>query len=202
MKSIKGFILVISLFLTAISLVSCNLEDFNLKKLATPSDIVPDIFAPLVYGTFEVKDLRAFPPPDFFVIQPGDSLILDPLVLDKTGTSFRTTGIDSLYLITHFTNNTVCDMEFLMSFVSKTGAQVGASFFSKNIPAGAHDFLIPLFPLGPTDQNNLELSSEIKLSFKLRLPQSASGSVTYGSIKSNSFSYNMSFYAPANLRNL
>ena len=143
-----------------------------------------------------------FPPPDFFVIQPGDSLILDPLMLNKTGTSFITTGIDSLYLITHFTNNTVFDMEFVLSFVSSTGAQLGASFFSGSIPAGKQDFLIPLFPLGPTDKNNLELSSQIRLSFKLRYPQTAPGPVTYGSIKSNSFSINMSFYAPVNLRNL
>jgi len=200
MKSIKRFILVISLFLTAISIISCNLEDFNLKKLATPNDIVPDLFAPLLYGTYEVKDLMAFPPPAFFAIQKGDSLMLDPLILDKTGTSFKIAGIDSLYLITHFKNNSVFDMEFLMSFVSPSGATLGKPFFSGNIPAGVEK--VPIFAMGPADQNNLELASYIKLSFKLRLPQTALAPVTYGAIKSNSFSIDMSFYAPVNLRNL
>jgi hypothetical protein len=200
MKSIKRFILIISLFLTAIWLISCNLEDFNLKKLSTPNDIVPDLFAPLLYGTFEVKDLMAFPPPAFFVIQRGDSLSLDPMILDKTGTSFKIAGVDSLYLLTNVTNNTVCDMEIVMSFVSSTGATLGTPFFSGNIPAGTQK--IPKFAMGPTDQNNLELASYIKLSLKLRLPQTASGSVTYGAIKSNSFSIDMSFYAPVNLRKL
>ena len=202
MKSIKRFICLISLFLTSIWLISCNLEDFNLKKLANPNDIVPNLFAPFLYGTYDVKDLNAFPPPANFQIQPGDSLILDPLVLDKKTTSFNIAGIDSIYLITHVTNNTVFDMEFIMSFVSKTGATLGTPFFSGNIPKGAQDILLPLFPLGPTDQNNLELSSYIKLNFKLRLPADAPSPVSYGSIKSNSFSINMSFNAPVNFRNL
>jgi len=202
MKSIKRFRLVISLFLTAISLISCNLEDFNLKKLANPNDIVPNLFAPFLYGTYDVKDLNAFPPPANFQIQPGDSLILDPLVLDKKTTSFNIAGIDSIYLITHVTNNTVFDMEFIMSFVSKTGATLGVPFFSGIIPKGEPEYLIPKFPMGPSDQNNLENATYIKLSFKLRLPQNTSTPFTYGAISSNSFSFNMSFYAPVNFRNL
>ena len=56
MQLIRRFISVVVLLFAAIMLFSCNLDDFNLNKLADPIDIVPDVYAPLAYGTFKVKD--------------------------------------------------------------------------------------------------------------------------------------------------
>ena len=99
------------------------------------------------------------------------------------GTSFSSAAVDSVYLITHFTNETLCEMEFELSFVTASGIQIGKSFPSGIIPAEAKDFpILPLFGLGLVDQNNLEQATEIKLSFKLFPP--TIGNPTYGAVKS------------------
>ncbi|MCX6236839.1 MAG: hypothetical protein NTY07_04635, partial [Bacteroidia bacterium] len=124
MTIINRFITGIVFFFSAIMLFSCNLEDFNLKKLTNKEDIIPDVFAPLAYGTFKVSDLVTAAIPDGFPI-PAAGMRLDSITLSKTGTSFRSAAIDSVYLITHFTNNTPCDMEFDLSFIDiSTGLRI------------------------------------------------------------------------------
>ena len=98
MKMIKGFISGVVLFFAMCMIFSCNLDDFNLKKLANPDDIVPDIFAPLAYGTFKVKDLvNAGSLADNFPI-PSSGLELDTVILNKKGTSFTNSAIDSVHI--------------------------------------------------------------------------------------------------------
>lgn len=197
MGLIKRFISGIVLFSAALMMFSCNLEDFNLNKLSKTNDIVPDVFAPFAYGTFKVSDLVPTPaPPDNAQI-PTIGINLDPVIISKLGTSFSSAAIDSVYLITHFTNDTPCDVEFELSFVTASGIQIGKSFPSGIIAAGAKDFRIPLFGLSPVDQNNLEQATDIKLSFKLLPP--TTGNITYGAVKSKQFSVKISFYAPVNL---
>lgn len=201
MKRIKRFISGIVLFITAVMLFSCHLEDFNLDKLSDTNDIIPEFFAPFAYGTFKVSDLAPTPaPPDNAQI-PAIGINLDPVIISKSGTSFSTAAIDSVYLITHFTNDTPCDAEFELSFVTASGIQIGKSFSSGKIAAGAKDFpILPLFGLGPADQNDLQRATDIKLSFKL-IPF-ATGNIVYGVVKSKQFSVKISFYAPVNLQKL
>jgi len=198
MGLIKRFISGIVLFAAALMLFSCNLEDFNLNRLSRTNDVVPDVFAPLAYGTFKVSDLAPVPaPPDNAQI-PAIGINLDPVIISKVGTSFSSAAIDSVYLITHFTNETPCDVEFELSFVTASGIQIGKSFPSGKIAAGAKDFpILPYFGLGLADQNNLEQATDIKLSFKLFPP--TTGNITYGAVKSKQFSVKISFYAPVNL---
>lgn len=198
MGLIKRFISGIVLFSAALMMFSCNLEDFNLNKLSKTNDIVPDVFAPLAYGIFKVSDLAPVPAPLDNAQIPAFGINLDPLIISKLGTTFSSAAIDSVYLITHFTNETPCDVEFELSFVTASGIQIGKSFPSEKIAAGAKDFpILPLFGLGLADQNNLEQATDIKLSFKLLPPTTVN--ITYGAVKSKQFSVKISFYAPVNL---
>ena len=200
MTLIKRFISGIVLFFVAIMLFSCNLEDFNLKKLANPDDIIPDVFAQLAYGTFKVKDLVTTPVPDNFPIT-SLGLPLDPVIVSKAGTSFRTSAVDSVYLITHFTNTTPVDIEFTLSFVDKSsGSQLGKSYTSVKILPGAVDQKIQ-FNLGPIEQDNLQKATDIKMSYKISSPDGANPKM-YGLVKNTLFTIKISFYAPVNLRKL
>ena len=200
MKIIKKFISGVVLLFAAIMLFSCNLEDFNLKKLANPNDIVPDIFAPVAYGTFKVSDFVPIPTLDDNFPIPNSSLSLDSVIISKVGTTFRSAAIDTVFLITHFTNSTLVDIEFNMSFIDKfSGNPPAKSFPSGKIAPGAIDQMIQ-FKLGPTDQNNLQNATDIKMSFKISSP--ATGSITYGAVKSKPFTIKIYFHVPVNLQKL
>ena len=200
MKRIKRFTSGVVLFSVTIILFSCNLEDFNLKKLADPTYIAPDLFAPLAYGTFKMEDLVSASIPDSYTLPSAPTgITLDPFHMDKTGTSFRSSAIDSVYLITHFTNDTPADMEFQLSFFDKTtGALLGGPYNSGMIPAGAKDFLCEIIRLGPTDQDNLVNSDDIRLYFKLFSPATGAP-VSYGSAKLKYFTIEIAFHAPVQL---
>lgn len=198
MTLLKRFNSGILLFLAAFTLFSCNLEDFNLKKLVDPVDIVPDFFAPLAYGTFTVTDLIPVPKPDDNFQIPVGGIDLSPVVVSTLGTSFRSEAIDSVYLITQFTNETQCDMEFELFFLSSaTGLPVNIKLFKSGIiPANSPEKRIQ-FDLGPTDLDNLNNSSDIRLNFKFSPP--ATGITTFGDVKSQVFSFKISFHSPVNL---
>lgn len=199
MTIIKHFIYGFVLLIAAIMMFSCNLEDFDLKKLTNKEDIIPEIFAPLAYGTFKVSDLVTATIPDGFQIPTG-GIPLDSIKLFKTGTSFRNAAIDSVYLITNFTNDTPCDMEFDLSFIDmSTGLRLGQIFNSGMIPANTKDNRIQ-FPFGPVDQDNLMNSTSIKLDFKISSP--AGNPVLFKAVKKTSFTIRISFYSPVNLRKL
>lgn len=198
MAVIRFSILGLALLVAAILLFSCNLEDFNLKKLTNKEDIIPDIYAPLAYGTFKVSDLVTSPGPGDNSQIPLGGWTLNPIILSKTGTSFRNAAVDSVYLITHFTNNTPCEMSFDFSFIDATGLTIGNTF-SSVIPAGAPDFRIQ-FDFGPLDQDNLGNATDLKLSINLASPTGKS--IFYKDAKNKQFTINLSFYAPVNLRKL
>lgn len=190
----------IVLFIAAAMLFSCDLEDFNLRKLANPNYIVPDVFAPLAYGTFTVSELvPAGSIPGTYQI-PTNGRRLEPMLLSKSGTSFSSTAIDSVYLITHITNNTPCDMEFELSFADASGIQLAQPFPSGKISAGSVDQKIE-FPLDTVDQDRLQSSAYIKLLFKISSP--AGGNlITYDLVRLSSFTVKISFHAPVKLREL
>jgi hypothetical protein len=191
----------ILLFMLAVSLVSCNLEDFNLNKLAKPTDVIPDIFAPLAYGSFKIKDLVAAPEPNDNSQVPAGGITLEPILLNRSGTTFRSDAMDSVYLVIHFTNNTPVDIEFTINFSNGTaGSQIGKSFVSENIPPGAINQKI-IFGLGPQDQDNLQIAKSFNLSFRITSPD-ATNPETYGVIKNTSFTTQLYFYAPINLGKL
>jgi hypothetical protein len=187
----------ILLIITVIFLFSCNLEDFNLKKLADPVDIVPEVFAPLAYGTFKVDDFAPVPVPDDNTTVPVGGIDLLPVILNKTGTSLSSAAIDSVYLITHFTNETPCDMEFELSFTNASGTQIGLPFTSEKISAGAIDQKIQ-FPLDSTDKDNLQTATDIKLAFRI-FSSDVANPILYSAVKSKSFTIKISFYAPVKL---
>jgi len=187
----------IVLFIMATMLSSCNLEDFNLNKLADPVDITPEVFAPLAYGKFKVQDLVTFVIPDTARIPPGVGLPLNPVSISKTGTAFRNTAVDSVYLILHITNESPVDIQLTLSFLSSlTGPAIGKTFTSAPVPAGIKDYRIQ-FDLGPTDQDNLVNCTHIGLDFTLLSP--ITGTLTYGAAKSKSIMVKIAAYVPVQL---
>jgi len=200
MKLVKHFISGFVLLFASIILFSCHLDDFNLNKLANPVDIIPEVYAPLVYGTFTVANLVPLPVPANSTPIPIGGIEL-PLVVSKSGTSFSSAAIDSVYLITHISNNTPCAMEFDLSFLnSATGPSIGKIYSSGKIPANTPDFeVLPLFGLDRTDQDNLQSATFIKLDFRL-FPSTTPS--TYGVVKLTSFAFNISFYAPVHIQKL
>jgi len=197
MKLIVHFISGFVLLFASIILSSCHLEDFNLNKLVNPVDIIPDVYAPLAYGTFKVQNIIPDPATPNSMLIPIGGMDL-PLVVSKSGTTFSSDAIDSVYLITHISNNTPCEMEFDLSFLnSSTGLPIGKVLPSLKILANDKDFIV--FCLDRFDQDNLQKATFIKMNFKLYPSLTAS---TYGDIKSASFSFNISFHAPVNLQKL
>jgi hypothetical protein len=196
MVTIKRYFSGVAIFISAMILYSCNTDDFDFSKLASPDDITPYISAPLAYGTFKVDDLN----PGTYVPAtpiPVAGLNLDSVMLNKTGISFRSSAIDTIYLITRLTNNTAAVIEYSICFVDRsTGNQIGAGSIPAMVPPGAIDQEIK-FTLGPADQDNLQIATDLKLSFKLLPP--ATGNITYNVVRSKSISVKISFYAPVNL---
>jgi hypothetical protein len=191
---ISGALLLLLLVLS----FSCHLEDFNLNKLANPDDIRPVVGAPLAYGTFRVSDIAKS------TLLPGDpipsgGLSLNPII-SKIGTSFRSALMDSVYLVTMITNNTLCELEYELSFINgSSGAQLVTFKGDKKIPAGVKDFRIQ-FLLAPASMDILQNATAIEFNFRLLLP--STGNITYGMVKSNSLTIKIYFYAPADLRKL
>ena len=184
------------MFIIATMLFSCSIDDFKLNELAKPVDIVPEVYAPIAYGTFRVRDLLMVPIPDATPIPTG-GLLLDPFIIGKTSVSFSTAAIDSVYLQNHFTNDTPVNMEFAYNFYDgTTGLQIGQTFASGIIPPGVKDTLIQL-SLGRADQNNLMQASNIILRFKLS--NVSATPIYYSKVKNNYFTIKIAFYAPVHV---
>jgi hypothetical protein len=180
----------------ATMLLSCNLDDFKLNELAMPVDIVPEVYAPIAYGTFKVKDLMVVAVPDATPIPIG-GLSLDPFIMGKTGLNFYSSAVDSFYLLNHFTNDTPINMAFAYNFYDgATGFPLGKTFASGIIPPGVKDTLIQ-FGLGRVDQDNLQQASNIILRFT---PSNVNAApLTYGMVKNSYFSIKIAFYAPVHV---
>ena len=177
-------------------LFSCNLDDFKLNELAKPVDIVPEVYAPIAYGTFRVKDLLTVPIPDATPI-PTAGLSLDPFTMGKTGLAFSTVAIDSVYLQNHFTNDTPVNMSFAYNFYDgATGLPIGKTFASGVIPPGVKDTLVT-FNLGRADQNNLLQASNIILRFKLS--NTGATPLIYSKVKNTYFTIKIAFYSPVHV---
>lgn len=116
---------------------SCHLEDFNLDKLSVTSK--PTIYAPLAYGTFNVKDYLPFLGADDQVVYYPE-IELTQLKWDKGETSFNSDAIDSTYLVVNYTNGTPMKMQVQFSFMNySTGTVSGRTFDSGVIAAGTAD---------------------------------------------------------------
>ena len=196
MIKFRHLISVIWVAIFATMLFSCNLDDFKLNELAMPVDIVPEVYAPIAYGTFKVKDLLVVPIPDATPIPIG-GLSLDPFIMGKTGLNFYSSAVDSFYLLNHFTNDTPVNMVFAYNFYDgATGLAIGKTFASGIIPPGVKDTLIQ-FGLGRVDQDNLQQASNIILRFK---PSTVNANpLLYGTVKNSYFSIKIAFYAPVHV---
>lgn len=112
---------------------SCHLEDFNMDKLSVKS--TPTIYAPLAYGTFNVKDYLPFIGPDDQVVYYPE-IELTQFKWNKGEVSFNSDAIDSTYLVVTYTNGTPMKMQVQFSFINySTGTVSGKPFDSGILPS-------------------------------------------------------------------
>lgn len=189
---------IITLLLVPVMILSCHLEDFNMSKVVRPDDIIPRYTAPLAFGTFKVSDLSpALLLADFPI--PAAGLTLKNIEISKAGTSFSSAAVDSAYLVTLFTNNTLCEVAYALSFIDSDSGQTHKTFRAPNIPPMTKDFRVR-FDLDREALNNLKLSTDVALTFTLLPP--LSGILTFKEVKDKTFTMKIFFYAPTNLLKL
>jgi hypothetical protein len=194
------------LVLPAVLSWSCHLEDFNLDKLATPTDIKPMVYAPLAYGKYRVGDVLTTSYADNDTIKDPE-IDLDPIIYDKTGVSLINNAIDSVYLIVNLTNGTPMKMQVLFKFIDlNSGAVYGKTFDSGIMQAGKMDaagrVIEPVttrveFPMDSNDLNNI--SSANGMEFNVKLFQPDNGVVIVKNLKESLFGVQISFRAPLSL---
>lgn len=190
---------------TTIFFWSCHLDDFNLKKLAV-THIRPVIYTPLAYGGYTVGDQFTTPLLNTDTIKVAE-LDLNPIIYDKSGVSFSLTGMDSVYLVVHFTNETPMKMQVLFDFTDQaTGTVNGKIFDSGLMQEGQMDatgkVIQPadtevIFPMDSNDLNNITLSDGIE--FKVKLFQPDTGAVIVKNLKASEFKVQISMRAPLSL---
>ena len=196
MHSHRRFFSGSAIILTSLFVFSCNLNDFNLNELAKPVNVVPTIYLPLAYGTFQVDHLVTATVADNFQI-PSSGWYLDQYQMDKTNVYFSNVAIDSVYLENRITNNTPCGIELNFSFYdSLSGLPSGRSYASGKIAPGAQDTIVQ-YRLGRIDQNDIMYATDIILTCKLS--NTTLNPIYFGSTKKTSFSMKLGFHAPANI---
>lgn len=193
----------------AVILFSCNLDDFDLDKLADPDDLTPKIYAPLAYGSYKVDDFVNISLPDNAPVT--DPVVqLDPVVYDYTGTSIRTSAVDSVYLMVTLTNGTPMKLRYKFSFIDKQSGYVyGKIYDSGLIDAGKTDATGKVteptiakkeYRLGPVDLDNIESANAMKLTVELEQPDS--GTVIVKNLEESGFKVQISFYSPVKVSKL
>jgi len=195
-----------TVFLSALLSWSCHLEDFNLDKLADANDIKPVAYAPAAYGTYKVGDILFTNYADDDTVKVPE-LDLDPIIYDKTGVTFSSPAIDSVYMVVHFTNGTPMKMQVLFKFIDlNSGTAYGKIFNSGVMQAGKMDATGKViesvttrveFPMNSSDLNNFNQANGIE--FEVKLFQPDSGSVVYKNLRESLFKVQISFRAPVSL---
>lgn len=202
----KIIIFSVTIFISVFLFWSCHLEDFNFDKLSTAKDIRPMVYAPLAYGTYKVGDYLTTGYSDNDTITDSET-DLDPIIYDKTGITFTSNAIDSVYLIVNFTNGTPMKIEFQFEFTDlNSGSVYGKTFDSGVIQEGKTDatgnVIEPVaarieFPMDSNDLNNATLANGMEFIVKLFQPDS--GSVIVKNLKESLISVQISFRAPISL---
>jgi len=182
---------------------SCHLDDFNMDKLAVAKDIKPVFYAPLAYGSYKVGDHLTTPYLDNDTIKVAE-IDLDPITYNKSGVSFKSNAIDSVYLVVTFTNGTPMKMQFLFDFINLgTGIVYGKIFDSGLMDAGKMDATGKViqsvstrieFPMDSNDLNNITIANGIKFDVKLFQPDS--GSVIVKNLKVSLLKVEIAIRAP------
>lgn len=188
---------------TAILFFSCHLEDFNMDKLAVAKDIRPVFYAPLAYGSYKIGDHLTTPYLDNDTVKVTE-IDIDRITYDKSGVSFKSNAIDSVYLVVNFTNGTPMKMQFLFDFINTgTGVVYGKIFDSGVMDAGKMDatgkVIQPAstrieFLMDSNDLNNITLANGMEFNVKLFLPDS--GSVIVKNLKASLLKVEIAIRAP------
>ena len=187
---------------------SCHLGDFNLDKLAKPTDIVPVFYFPLAYGGYTVGNFVNVPFPNTDTIKIAE-IDLNPIIYDKTGVTVSYKGLDSVYLEVNFTNGTPMKMRVQFDFIDQaTGSVISKIYDSGLMPAGIMDATGKVvqsvstkveFPMDYTDLDGVTIADRIEFTVKLFQPDT--GAVIVKNLKASLFNVQMSVRAPYHYSN-
>ena len=195
------FFLPLAVFILA--LISCNLSDFQLNKLATPTGLSPFIYRPILTASYAVKDYAV-------VKELGntpfkeDSLnfsLLPPYPLD--GMALNTTGNDSVSVIIKTLNESPMKYRYTLSI---SGTALKSSSKQKYLSAAtintqgdvienSKDSLE--YHLSAADIVNLGQANQFNLSITLYQPDK--GPVLANVLKTSSLSFFIGMRARINL---
>ena len=164
---------------------ACNLDDFELDRLTDPTDLKPELFAPIASGNYSVKN---------FVSLSGNSsaavpalVALTPISYDINGIQFSDAAVDSVTLLVTMNNQTPMELSYTITS-TYLGLQMGKSYTSGVIAPGAK--VTNEFGLSRTDMENIDLSTRLLISALLAVP--SGGTVTEQQLLNSDFGIQVS----------
>jgi len=185
----------ISLFL-----LSCDLSDFQMERLAPTDELSPVVYRPVTVGTYVVKD---------YVTVPGtgntpvtvDSLIFKSIEYQLDSMLLNTSGTDSMVVIIKTVNETPMRFRYSLSFTGTT-MDSGSKLLSAgtvnpqgDVVEASRDSLE--YKLNALDVANLGAATQMDLSITLFQPEE--GAVLANVLKNSPITFYIGFRGPVNL---
>lgn len=186
-----------------VALISCNLSDFQLNKLATPTGLSPIIYRPILSATYAVKDYAVVKEMSNAPFKE-DSLVFSLLPgYPLDGMALNTTGNDSVTVIIKTLNESPMKYRYTLSI---SGTVLNSGSKQKYLSAAtintqgdvienSRDSLE--YYLSATDIVNLGQANQFNLSITLYQPDK--GPVLANVLKESSLSFLIGMRARINL---
>ena len=197
MRKCKLFILACALMPL---IVSCDLSDFQLSKLAKSDDLNPVIYRPVSTGSYLVKDYVSVPGLGSAPVTK-DSLNFNNIRYPFENMSFNMTGTDSMVVIIKTVNETPMKYRYKLSYTG--GSMDSGSKLLQAATINTQGDVIEAsrdsieYKLNSMDVIKLGKTTQMDLAITLYQP--AKGPVLAGVLKNSQISFNIGFRAPINL---
>lgn len=188
------------LFAVALFLVSCDLSDFQMERLATTSELSPVIYRPVSVGTYVVKDYVTIPLSGNLPVK-ADSLKFRPIVYQLDSTQFKTAGTDSMVVIIKTINETPMRFRYSLSYTGTT--MYSGSKLLSAATINPHGDVIEAssdsleYKLTKADVSNLGTATQMDLLVTLYQPEK--GPVLANVLNYSPITFHIGFRAPVNL---
>jgi len=184
----------------AFLMVSCDLSDFQLERLAKTNELSPVFYRPVSVGTYVVRDYATVPGSGNMPVTI-DSLLFKTIEYPLDSLTLNTTGTDSMVVIIKTVNETPMKLRYSLSFGGTTldsGNKLLSAATVNNqgdVIASSRDSLE--YQLNSVDVKNLGAATQMDLYIQLFQPEE--GLVLANVLKSSSITFYIGFRARINL---
>lgn len=191
----------IFLIMTILTFNGCAPEYFDISKFNSPDDLTPMIYLPVATGDYLIKDYINIPETGNTPVNNAQ-IELAAIKYDLTGLEFKTTAVDTLFIVVKTIN--ACPMQFQYSLYFN-----GVLLKSPVLPGGTLDATghvtapaenTTTFPLSNTEFKKLSQASGYSLLITLSQPNA--GLVIANDLKNGKISLKIAWKAPLKLLNL